>query len=159
MQIMNFIVVHDRIKGKGSASYTVDGEVYIPLGKAVPIIEVGTGCVGLGIVRELVIRETTTAINFDVSKDISKEAKVAYYNLYRNQVSSGSNDDRYATQDAIIPGAMQGLRSSGSSNNSNQRSSRFESDGEFVPAFSRGESKRNRRGSSLSDYLDDDFSM
>lgn len=154
MQIMNFIVVHDKPKGK---KYTVDGEVYIPLGRPVPIIQVGVGCIGIGIVQELLMRETATEITFELSKDISKEAKTAYYNLYRNQISTGSSsEDKYATQDAIIPGAMKNIRNSGSSNvNYN---SRFESDGEFIPDYSFGkdnENKRYGRRSSLSDFLDD----
>ena len=158
MQVMNFIVVHDKIKGRNSVSYTVDGEVYIPIGKPVPIIQVGIGCIGIGTVRELLMRETATEITFDVSKDISKEAKIAYYNLYRNQISSGgSSEDRYATQDAIIPGAMRGLRNSGGPNT--QSNSRFETSGDFVPDYGFGQKQRDRRGSSLSDFLDDDFRL
>lgn len=139
MQMMSFIVLDENEnpeRGRSQKFATVNGEVYIPLDVSVPVIVKGTGCVGLGTVKELCIRRESTEIAYEFTADVSREACDAYYNLYRNQMTVLSSDDPYDNQDALIPGAMAGKK--------RVRNSYHES---------------SRREPALSDFLDDDYTL
>lgn len=107
MKILQFIVVEENMRN-GRNKYTVSGECYLPCGTTFPVIQKGKGCIGLGMVKSLYITQTTTEIEFDLSREISKEKKNAYYDLYRNVLSTSKTDDPYGDSDQIIPGAMMG---------------------------------------------------
>lgn len=123
MEFSNFIVIGDQIRKKGAQTVTVSGTVFIALDVPVPVIIEGEGCIGLGIVKELRIRSSSTDICFELTRDISVKEKEFLYNLYRNQISMGgsSNGNRYAhsSKDVIIPGAIGSI----GGNSSRKRSS------------------------------------
>ena len=149
MELLNFIVLQSNTRQK-HVTYSVSGMVLLPLDKTVPVIVSGQGCIGVGIVKQLTIRSTGTDIEFELTTGISDTEKSAYYNLYRNQVSS-STADKFESTDAIIPGAMTNL--SGRSNKKKER--------ERIPWDYSGENdyradRASRRGRSLSELLDED---
>lgn len=110
MKILNFIEV-TRALSDGGYSVAVTGECYIPCETPVPVIQKGKKCIGIGIVRSLTITAESTDISFNLSTNVSKEKKQAYYDLYRNNVSAITNsDDPYENTDQIIPGAMVGKK-------------------------------------------------
>ena len=114
MQILNFIVIDGSLRsfrdGKGYA-FTLSGENYIPLATPIPIIQKGHGCVGIGMVEELNITQTSTTIYFK-AEEVSDNSAKAYYNLYRNQISVSSNTDYSGQEDTLIPGMARGIRPS-----------------------------------------------
>lgn len=120
MKVENYIVISDKISHKRVQNFTVNGEVYIPLDIPVPVILKGTGCVGIGIVTELVITSAATTITFNYEPNIDKGSKIAYYNLYRNQVSQKTNsEDPYEnSSDVVIPGAITSISTKGTKNKS-----------------------------------------
>ena len=109
MELLNFIVIDDTLKskkiGNGRYSHAVNGMVFIVPGISVPVIEKGSGCVGLGMVEEIRITEASTVITF-VCKKVSNDASKAYYDLYRNNASASTSNDVYDQSDVIIPGMM-----------------------------------------------------
>lgn len=108
MKLLQFIVVDEKTGiRRGENSYSVSGECYLPLETTVPVIQKGRGCIGLGIVKELNITVSSTRIKFVIYKDIAKEKRDAYYELYQNSASENT-DDPYENTDAFIPGAMVG---------------------------------------------------
>ena len=108
MKVLQFLVVEENINN-GRNVHAVTGECYIPCESLVPVIRKGKGCVGVAVVKGLHITHESTQIEFELSREISKEKKTAYYDLYRNHVSvSGSSSDPYEDTDQIIPGAMVG---------------------------------------------------
>ena len=139
MNLMNFIVLDssDKLKenkiGHNLYEYTVSGEVFINLETAIPVIQQGKGCVGLGLVKKLTITKNSTTIEFTCDQ-ISNQAAEAYYSLYRTNTALG-NDDSYDSQDVLIPGAMATATSITNADRQN------------------GGYRRSRRNDSLSDYL------
>lgn len=107
MKILQFVVIENNM-GDGYNTHTVTGECYIPCESLVPVIRKGHGCIGLAIIKRLTISHETTQIEFELSREISKEKKIAYYDLYRNHVTNGVSDDPYSDSDQVIPGAMAG---------------------------------------------------
>lgn len=109
MQIQNFIILDEQPRGmfdRKESVKTISGQVYLQLGKPLPIILRGTGCIGIGLVTELRITEETTTIKF-TAEEVGKDFAIAYYALYQNQISTDdSTDDPYEQTDQIIPGAM-----------------------------------------------------
>jgi len=141
MKFMNFIVVNEKIHPDdwNRVTFTVSGEVYIKPEVPVPVIYAGKGCLGIGTVKQLLLTETSTDITFEFA-EVGEDARKAYYSLYRNQVSSSSDDGDYESQtDVIIPGAIGSKKSSTRSYSS-----------------SGGDYNRPRRSKSLSDFMDDD---
>lgn len=109
MKILNFIEV-TRSMSEGGQYVAVTGECYIPCGTPVPVIQKGKKCLGIGVVKSLRITAETTDITFELSTNISKEKKQAYYDLYRNNASISDSEDPYENTDQIIPGAMVGKK-------------------------------------------------
>lgn len=90
-------------------AYSNNGTLIYPIGIAVPVIRRGTGCIGVGVISEVILTATTTKITFTFNDQISESDKRAFYSLYRNQVSmeGGVNRDIYdASEDVVIPGAI-----------------------------------------------------
>lgn len=108
MKVLQFIVIESN-HGSGTYEHTVTGECYIPCNTPVPIIRKGHGCIGIGVVKSLLITAESTRIEYD-SREISKEKKKAYYDLYRNNMSVSDVEDPYANTDQVIPGAMVGKK-------------------------------------------------
>ena len=136
MKLAQFIIVDDTMnrKNRDTFEFTVNGDVIYPLETPLPVIRKGVGCIGIGIISTSVRKNTTTSITFRVS-ETNKDAAKAYYDLYRNQVSSSNSDDIYDNaSDTIIPGMMM---------NSAIRPAKDESKSQY----------RRRRGQSLSDIL------
>lgn len=129
MKLLQFIVVDGNTSvRRGENSYTVTGECYLPLESSIPVIQKGRGCIGLGIVKELNITVSSTRIKFEMYKDIAKDKRDAYYELYQSSASVTENaDDPYENTDTFIPGAMVGKKSQ--------------------------KSRDRSRGTSLSDYV------
>ena len=125
MKLANFIVVDDTMsRNRDICTFTVNGDVIYPLETPLPVIRKGSGCIGIGIISSSTRKSTTTSITFKLS-ETSASAANAYYDLYRNQVSTGGSDDAYDTSDAIIPGMMVGSRKpSASKDNSRNRRGR-----------------------------------
>lgn len=106
MKLLQFIVVDEQLRD-GKNLFTVTGECYMPVGKQYPVIRRNSGCIGLGTVKSVLITQNSTEIEFNLTRDISKETKKAFYDLYRNNVSvHDSNSDPYENTDQVIPGAM-----------------------------------------------------
>lgn len=108
MRISNFIVVDDykRIKNGSTFLHSVNGTVIYPLETPLPIIQKGNGCIGIGMISEIVMSSSSTRITFTVSKVNSDDAD-AYYRLYQNQVSVSNDTDGYDVgADMVIPGMM-----------------------------------------------------
>lgn len=145
MQIKNFIVVDDLEKAKRKGKCAFNGEVYIPIGTAIPVIHKGRGCIGIGVVHQLLISEDSTVVTFSLETNVSETSKRAYYDLYRNQNTMSESGDMYDNSDVVIPGAI------GSVNASSRPR----------PNWSNRDygDNSNRRNSSpsLGDMLDDDF--
>lgn len=141
MEFKNFIVLADMPSKGKTQEASLSGEVILPLDTPLPVIVQGTGCIGLGVVFELRIRLDGTIVLYKLTRDIDNRSKEAYYNLYRNQVSSGGAEERY-NADAVIPGAIGSLRG----NSSRQRSAYMNDD---IPS-------RRSRPTGLTDFLDDD---
>lgn len=148
MKFQNFIILEERprnIRSGREVSETLSGQVFLPIGKSLPIILRGTGCIGIGLVTELRITEQSTTVTF-TSSEVSDEYAEAYYALYQNQISVDNSDDPYEQTDQIIPGAMG--QSIGRTRTSERihgeigRSNKYTSD---------------RHGMSLADYGDDDY--
>lgn len=89
--------------------FTNNGVLLYPIGTPIPVIRKSKGCIGLAVISEITITANTTKVRFEFNEDISSNDKIAYFNLYRNQVSSGntSSSDIYdSSEDVIIPGAL-----------------------------------------------------
>lgn len=148
MKIANFIVLDDRPNRKQEYHHTVNGEVYIPLETTVPVIQRGYGCIGLGMVTEIVMRKDSTTIIFTMSK-VGKDAADAYYSLYKNQVTMNESDDVYdQASDVIIPGMM------ASTAKSTPKPKRSSSTNYNSPLYDGRRS--NSSSGSLMEYLEDD---
>lgn len=122
LSIMQFIVIDSGIdindlyiSGGGYReeaelySYTNSGNHIYPLGVFLPVIKRGHGCIGMGIVRTIVMTENSTQVEFEYTKTVNPQHAQAYYSLYRGQVSMGnsSSGDIYeSSEDMLIPGAM-----------------------------------------------------
>ena len=142
MQIKNFIVVDDLDKARRKGKCAFNGEVYIPIGTAIPVIHKGRGCIGIGVVHQLVISEGSTVVSFSLETEVSENNKCAYYDLYRNQNTMSNNNDMYDNSDVVIPGAIGNIGSGGPRPNwSNQ-------------SF---DNNRRDRSPSLGDMIGDDF--
>lgn len=123
MNILNFIIIDKPLRSTKynleTNMFAMEGEVYIPLETPVPIIQKGVGCVGIGMVSELNITKSSTMIYFSSTK-ISESAEKAYYDLYRNQISTG-NQNMYSNQeDVVIPGLARGMKTTTKSNRNNK---------------------------------------
>ena len=110
MKLLQFIVVEENFRD-GRNIHTVTGECYIPCESLVPVIRKGECCIGVAIIKSLHITHESTQIEFEISRDISKVKKDAYYDLYKTNVAiTGSSDDPYEDTDQVIPGASAGKR-------------------------------------------------
>ena len=147
MRITNFIVLDDVPNRKHEYHHTVNGEVYIPLETTVPVIQKGYGCIGLGMVTEIVMRKDSTTIIFTMSK-VGKDAADAYYSLYKNQVTMSDSNDVYDQSDVVIPGMM------ASTAKSTPKPKRSSSSNYNSPLY--GGKRYNSSGGSLLDYVEDD---
>lgn len=145
MQIKNFIVVDDLDKARRKGKCAFNGEVYIPIETSIPVIHKGRGCIGVGVVHQLIITKGSTVVTFSLETDISETSKRAYYDLYRNQNTMNDSDDMYDNSDVVIPGAIGSIGS---------RSSKPTWSSPMV-----GEDRENRRdrSPSLGDILGDEF--
>jgi len=118
IQLSQYILVDKNVRMKelktngGLLQYTNNGTKLYPLGIYLPVIRKGEGCIGLGIVRQITINETTTKITFEYISEISTADAKAYYTLYRGQISMAqdSSSDIYDNaEDTFIPGAINSL--------------------------------------------------
>ena len=142
MKFATFIVVDDKLsRDKETCEYTVNGDVIYPLLTPLPVIKQGSGCIGIGIITSSIRKSSSTTVVFSLSKVSSEDAN-AYYNLYRNQISTLEDaDDAYeATADMIIPGMMTRVISRPKGPSSGRPSPK----------------RRQEPRRSLSDYMDDD---
>lgn len=146
MQIKNFIVVDDLEKARRKGKCAFNGEVYIPIGTSIPVIHKGRGCIGIGVVHQLIISSESTTVSFSLETNISDTSKRAYYDLYRNQNTMSESGDMYDNSDVVIPGAIGSISASKSPR----------------PSWSGREygdngNRRRDNSPSLGDMLEDDF--
>lgn len=103
MKLNSCIVVDQKVR-RGENRWTVTGTCLYPLETSLPVILKGKGCIGVAMISKLEITAESTTIYFDM-KGVSEADSRAYYNLYRNQMSSSAYvEDPYDTDDQLIPG-------------------------------------------------------
>lgn len=132
IQLEQYILIDKNVKMKelrknnnnNLLQYTNNGTKLYPLGIYLPIIRKGEGCIGLGVIREIIMTETTTKISFEYINEIGASDAKAYYSLYRGQISMGQNSsaDIYDNaEDVFIPGAVNSLNINSSRPRNNLR--------------------------------------
>lgn len=111
INVSNFIVITDgklydyRNRGKNGYVWTDNGYIVYPVGIAIPVIETRSRkCVGLGVISDIHVTDTTTSIKFEVV-ELDASTEKAYYNLYMQIKSMDNSESSYDT-DVYIPGAM-----------------------------------------------------
>jgi hypothetical protein len=113
MNVSQFIVLDksEYNPKRKEASYAISGMRLFPIGKPLPIIVSGVGCVALGTITKLTMTADITTVEYKVDPVI-KEHAVAYYSLYRMQSSSSNSiEDMYDNyEDDIVPGMMTQLK-------------------------------------------------
>lgn len=114
MTFENFIVLDERTSIKSikisrdTYQWTDAGSLIYNVGKPAPVIQNGK-CIGIAIVKEIKITETSTTITFTFETLSDKKTLDAYYALYRMKVTMNrTNDDIYNTDDIMIPGMVAG---------------------------------------------------
>ncbi len=129
-QLTQYILIDKNVRMKelkksgGLLQYTNNGTKLYPLGIYLPVIRKGEGCIGLGIVRQVTMTETTTRISFEYISEISVADAKAYYSLYRGQISmtQDSSADIYDNvDDMFIPGAVSSVNINASRPGNNLR--------------------------------------
>jgi len=149
IQISMFLVIDANVSVRSMAvdrdhyAYTNQGSIIYQFGVPVPIIKKGKGCIGLAVIEKIEMSADTTMAYFTVT-EISDQAASAYYNLYRNTVSMGtdaSSDIYENASEMIIPGIAGSMVTPTSSKKKRK---------------SYGNNYRNGFGSLSNDFDDDD---
>lgn len=137
MEYMNFIVLSNNpgLQNGERCNTNVSGQKIFPIGKLVPVIVSGQGCIGIGAVKEIRISEHQTNVQFTFSK-VSKQSAIAYYDLYRNTISNSTDAGYENTEDTILPGlAPRKDKSSNGKKQKNKKSSGSSYFSNFNPTF------------------------
>lgn len=106
---------YDRGKDWFICEYAVSGQVVFNIGEAVPVIESGNTCIGMGVPQEILIRESTTIIVFKFTRSNDQAFCKALYKYYQMQ-SGGAVSSGESSQGSgfILPGLDMGASESSS---------------------------------------------
>ncbi len=113
LKVTNYVVLENGTSlgslrmSKRVYQYTDQGMVLYPIGSLIPVIAKGDGCIGMAVIKSLLMEEDTTTVRFQFVK-IGTQAASVLYSMYQNNASMRgySSDDPYTNSDIVIPGAV-----------------------------------------------------
>lgn len=82
------------------------GQIIYSIGIPIPVIEKRRRCIGIAIPEKIVMTAESTKVIFSF-EEVSKEAQIVFYNLYKNSVTMKADTERdIYDADITIPGAV-----------------------------------------------------
>ena len=136
MEYMNFIILSNNpgLENGERCNTNVSGQKIFPIGKLVPVIVSGQGCIGIGAIKEIRITEHQTNVQFTFSR-VSKQSAIAYYDLYRNTISNSTDTGYENAEDTILPGLAPRKEKNGNNKKQKNKKSSASYFSNFNPTF------------------------